>query len=209
MDTPQRQAGLHQCHVCRVLRALPCVPWLPWHRGILCPEPQLCCPVLWWQAGDTLLWPAGLVLCRSSRPPEGTAAGLGRVVRAELTVPVPPEHAALLGLLIKAMRSELGTDLSSKSLCRVFMPLQFPFLQLLCRGVLSEEPVRTFCCSGNEKQFAVLSPPAKELKTNKQTMSRCLRSEMGTHSKVDKVPFHTAVMILLIYVWVQFHHEDV
>lgn len=42
---------------------------------------------------------------RSSRQAEGTAAGLGQLL-------VPLEHAALLGALIKAMRSELGSDLS-------------------------------------------------------------------------------------------------
>lgn len=69
-----------------------------------------------------------------------------------------------------------------------------PFLAAAYQGVLSEEPAQTFCCFGNEKQFAVLRPPAGKLKTNKQkTVSRCLRSGVGTHSKVDKVPFHTAV----------------
>lgn len=67
-----------------------------------------------------------------------------------------------------------------------------PFLAAAYQDVLSEGPARTFCCFGNEEQFAMLSPPAKKLK-QKKNMSRCLRSEVGTHSEVDKVPFHTAV----------------
>lgn len=46
-----------------------------------CAVPRVYCD----QAGGTLLWPARLVLCRStqsSRQAEGTAAGLGHVVGA-------------------------------------------------------------------------------------------------------------------------------
>lgn len=71
------------------------------------------------------------------------------------------------------------------------MPAQFPFLQLLSRVFCQRELNGHSATLGMRSNLQCTAHLQKT--QNKQTVSRCLGSEVGAHSEVDKVPFHTAV----------------
>lgn len=67
------------------------------------------------------------------------------------------------------------------------MPAQFPFLQLL-RRVLGQRDLRGHSAALGMRSNLQCSAHLQKNPQNKETVSRCLRSEVGTHSEVDKVP---------------------
>lgn len=153
--------------------------------------------VLLWQAGDTLLWPARLVLCGSTKHRGNSCGGWGTSFVQSWWCLCLWSTLVWWVLSLKRWDRSLAVTCHEIIYVRIFMPVQFPFLQLLTRHSAALGMRNNLQCSAHLQ---------KNSKQINKLWAGVLDQEWEHTVRWTRCPFTQQCGLLVMYMWVQFHH---